>query len=267
MRPLPLVGRVPPSVDGQLIDVRRANAQNAPSVDGRHAAKTTENARRKRRRKRNARRNHHRNPREENMRYQRIIAVEDMANPYPFSLPSWVQRTPRKRKSRAPFSKKHTRIAIRTDGKLKLSIGASKAYRRAKSTSRKTGGHLVGLSRMQDLTFQRIGRVKQHGHSRVLLCDFDQRSSPRIRPFWAVCRIVGISPRAIRYDRTHRGWHVCFTLSRSLTTAECVALQCCMGSDVRRETLNLMRVIAIREKRHPRFWSTRWNLLFSEKLK
>jgi len=49
--------------------------------------------------------------------------------------------------------------------------------------------------------------------------------------------------------------------------AELVAFQACCGSDQRRETLNLMRVLAIRKTpiTSP-FWRDRWNLLFSEKL-
>jgi len=90
---------------------------------------------------------------------------------------------------------------------------------------------------------------------------------PRLRPLWALCRIVGVRPRNLRIDRTRHGWHVVLTLNVRLSRGELVAFQACAGSDLRREALNLMRVIAIRRTRIRGFWSHRWNLLFTEKLK
>ena len=67
--------------------------------------------------------------------------------------------------------------------------------------------------------------------------------------------------------RTRRGWHVAITLRDALEPAEIVALQSCLGSDRRREALNLMRVIGLRRTHGiDSFWFERWNLLYREKL-
>lgn len=75
--------------------------------------------------------------------------------------------------------------------------------------------------------------------------------------------MLHINPTWIRHDRTKRGWHVSVRLSKSLSPAEIVALQAVLGSDPRRESLNLMRVIFQRWERAPQ----RWNLLYREKLR
>lgn len=98
------------------------------------------------------------------------------------------------------------------------------------------------------------------------MLDFDFRRVPRVRPIWSVFRVVGLRPAWIRTDRTRRGWHVVIGLRENLQPAETVALQAILGSDDRREGLNLMRVIAIRKNPPPAFWKNRWNLLFSSKL-
>jgi hypothetical protein len=79
-------------------------------------------------------------------------------------------------------------------------------------------------------------------------------------------RICGLGAIAICYRRTRKGWHVIIfgDFQRTLTPAETVALQFCLGSDNRRETLNLMRVLNLKGKSE---WeSKRWNLLFKEKI-
>lgn len=101
----------------------------------------------------------------------------------------------------------------------------------------------------------------------MALIDVDSRRSPSLRETVAVCRIVGVRPVWACYRRTRRGWHLILYLRDQLLPAECIALQCCLGSDARREALNLMRVLAIR--RTPitrRYWVNRWNLLYRSKL-
>jgi hypothetical protein len=105
---------------------------------------------------------------------------------------------------------------------------------------------------------------------RFLYLDFDfrrpDRRSPRLRPIFTVLRIVGVRPdrqRGILLERTRRGWHVIIKLREKLKPAETVALQACMGSDGRREALNLMRA---RCHRVTPYWGRRWNILFSGKL-
>jgi hypothetical protein len=77
---------------------------------------------------------------------------------------------------------------------------------------------------------------------------------------------VGIRPLWIRTDRTRRGWHLIARIGMSLAPSEIVALQAILGSDDRRETLNLMRAIGLRLHRLPRYWRNRYNLLFDRKL-
>lgn len=67
-------------------------------------------------------------------------------------------------------------------------------------------------------------------------------------------------------QRTRHGWHVLIKLREKLQPAEIVALQSIMGSDGRRETLNLMRALHMRKNKVGRFWGKRWNILFGGKL-
>jgi hypothetical protein len=115
-------------------------------------------------------------------------------------------------------------------------------------------------------SFQRFGVVRVVGGPRDVLLDFDRPAAPRLFPIWSVCRLVGVRPACVEYFRTRKGWHLWIRLQRPLEPAERVALQAVLGSDPRRETLNLMRVLAIRRNNIRGHWRTRWNLLFSTKL-
>lgn len=81
-----------------------------------------------------------------------------------------------------------------------------------------------------------------------------------------VLRTIGLRPIWLRTDRTRRGWHIVIRLTRALLPAECVALQALLGSDDRRECMNLLRVMSIARRDPGPFWRHRWNLLFSYKL-
>jgi hypothetical protein len=105
------------------------------------------------------------------------------------------------------------------------------------------------------------------GKSRDVFLDFDDRRVPRLYPVWRLCRLVGVTPVFVETFRTRKGWHLWIRLRESLTNAERVAFQACAGSDVRREELNLMRVVAIRRRDPGPYWRQRWNLLFDHKLK
>lgn len=82
-----------------------------------------------------------------------------------------------------------------------------------------------------------------------------------MRPMFTIARLIGIVPRYIRFDRTVHGWHVVIRWSRSLAPAEKVALQSVLGSDARREALNLMRVL------NGHGYDARWNILYAYKLR
>lgn len=86
-------------------------------------------------------------------------------------------------------------------------------------------------------------------------------AGPSLIPIFRNLRIIGLRFREVYYRRTRKGWHVVFFCSckRKLSPAEIVAIQFCLRSDERRETLNLMRVLTRKKNNN-------WNLLFSEKL-
>lgn len=79
------------------------------------------------------------------------------------------------------------------------------------------------------------------------------------RIVWA-CRVWGWPIEAIRIDRTRHGYHVVVGVRRRLAAARIVAAQAILGSDPKREAYNLMRVARLGQV--PRFWRTRWNVLY-----
>ena len=108
--------------------------------------------------------------------------------------------------------------------------------------------------------------MKTYHDSRTILLDFDKHYAPRLSPLFAVLHIIGLRARWIHYERTRRGWHVRIRLEYPLLPAETVALQFALGSDKRRETLNLMRVFWLARKEHKAKWSKRWNILYERKV-
>lgn len=93
-----------------------------------------------------------------------------------------------------------------------------------------------------------------------------RKRGPSAHAMFVALRIVGVGIREMCYRRTRKGWHVILRLQfyRTFSAAEIVALQFCLGSDRRRETLNLMRVLSMRNKSE---WERqRFNLLFREKI-
>jgi hypothetical protein len=108
--------------------------------------------------------------------------------------------------------------------------------------------------------------LKTANDPRALLCDFDFARGPSLRPMWVTLRTCALRPRFIEYARTRRGWHVVIGLREPLQPAEQVALQAVLGSDRRREGLNIFRVLSMRRKGASDFWQARWNLLFKGKL-
>ena len=108
--------------------------------------------------------------------------------------------------------------------------------------------------------------MKKANSPRELLCDFDFPRGPSLRPMWVTLRTCALRPRFIQYARTRRGWHVVIGLRETLEPAEQVALQAVLGSDRRREGLNIFRVLCIRRAGATQFWQARWNMLFKGKL-
>jgi hypothetical protein len=88
----------------------------------------------------------------------------------------------------------------------------------------------------------------------VISRDFSARLS------W-VFSALGYGVEAVRYDKTRRGWHVLIFVRRKLAPRTVVALQAILGSDYRRETFNLLRVLSLAKR--PMFWRERWNVLYN----
>lgn len=119
---------------------------------------------------------------------------------------------------------------------------------------------------MGDFKFERLGRIEDRASGKVLLCDFDEgRVAPNYRGLCHVLRTLGIVPGEVRYSRTRKGWHVRIAHHGAFTPAETVGIQFALGSDRKRECLNLMRVLRL--KGAPEFWKKRFNLLYAYKLR
>lgn len=108
--------------------------------------------------------------------------------------------------------------------------------------------------------------MRKTTNERELYLDFDRPKGPTLPMIWTVLRAAGLRPGAIEYRRSRRGWHVVIPVNVPLLPAEQVAIQAVMGSDSRRELLNLHRVLHIRLKGASAFWQARWNLLYAHKL-
>jgi hypothetical protein len=67
--------------------------------------------------------------------------------------------------------------------------------------------------------------------------------------------------QGMRIDRTQHGYHVVVQVHERLAPAIIVAAQAILGSDVKREAFNLMRVqhLLVRSP----FWRRRWNVLYA----
>lgn len=75
-----------------------------------------------------------------------------------------------------------------------------------------------------------------------------------------------INPQSITYSPTARGWHIIIHVAERLSPSEIIAIQAALGSDLKRELMNLQRYFGFRGKKIPKFWQDRWNLLFSRKV-
>lgn len=97
---------------------------------------------------------------------------------------------------------------------------------------------------------------------RRLLLDFDLPERPDYFHIWSTLRLLDLVPLWVREDRTNKGVHVVLALRRAFKPVESLCLQAVLGSDPRREALNLYRVL-----RTPvGMGFRRWNVLYSYKL-
>jgi hypothetical protein len=104
----------------------------------------------------------------------------------------------------------------------------------------------------------------------LLYLDFDNpiNLEELDKAIYNVAQMSGIKLERLAVHNTKRGNHVIVSAEwldrKELTPAETVALQLLLGSDPKREALNLMRAHNLGDA--PDFWRDRWNVLYSEKL-
>ena len=124
-----------------------------------------------------------------------------------------------------------------------------------------------GYFKRRNSRFGPVGILKERTNDSVIYVDLDRRSGLRLPRLWSTCRIIGLRPHTIRIDYTRRGWHLLLFFRERFHPAEIVALQTILGSDYRRERLNLMRVLGMRRTPvNAKFWRARWNILYAYKL-
>lgn len=112
-----------------------------------------------------------------------------------------------------------------------------------------------------------VATIEAYSDPKILLLDYDvARPVPYLIPLLASLRTLGLRARWCSYRRTRHGWHLELAIDFALTPSEQVAAQAILGSDPRREKMNLRRAISLRVHKHPAFWRKRWNILFDKKL-
>lgn len=103
--------------------------------------------------------------------------------------------------------------------------------------------------------------------SDTLFLDYDCTRTPKLRPLYIDLRLWGVRAVFVLDSRSRKGWHREVRLNRRLPAIYLTAMQACLGSDKRRESLNIMRLLSIADSGASAFARSRWNLLFSRKLR
>lgn len=110
------------------------------------------------------------------------------------------------------------------------------------------------------------GRVIDHAGPHDLCLDFDRVRHRAMHSARIMMRLRAyrVTPLWTFYHRTAHGWHVWIRVRERLSPITRVALQFALESDPRRESMMLLRVRGLAGQ--PRYWRSRWNLLFEYKL-
>lgn len=97
----------------------------------------------------------------------------------------------------------------------------------------------------------------------LLKLDFDGPLPRHLESWVTTCaKLWGWRLVALRIDRTRHGYHVVVGVEGArVPAAVVVAAQAILGSDVKREAFNLMRVGKLAAL--PPFWRSRWNVLYA----
>lgn len=114
--------------------------------------------------------------------------------------------------------------------------------------------------------YDQIGVLVERQRSDTLFLDYDFAGTPKLRATWVDLRLWNLRSQVICDTRTRKGWHRTIRIGKRLPPFAIIAAQCCLGSDRRREALNLMRQLSLRQDGGTRFAHSRWNLLFTRKL-
>jgi hypothetical protein len=105
-------------------------------------------------------------------------------------------------------------------------------------------------------------------NSTILKLDIDTHDREALRANTVAIKwtldTLGYKVLAVKTHITKRGVHRLVQIKAHLQPLEIVMLQALCGSDLRRETFNLVRALRLPDA--PAFWHTRWNVLYSEKL-
>lgn len=113
------------------------------------------------------------------------------------------------------------------------------------------------------------GFVKEYSDAHNILCDFDGDSDllggplRRLASVHTLARYCQAKVVYFRLDKTENGWHAIIRFDRKLPRLAIVACQAILGSDPKREMLNLSRALQPMN----RFSMFRWNILFASKLR
>lgn len=160
-------------------------------------------------------------------------------------------------------------VRTRMDGVF-VSLNGKKPERSIRATIRKKRGTPSASFSNQAIPKYRlknVAEIETCGDSKTLLLDFDMaRPIQRASKLLYCLRVIGLRARWMRYSRSAHGWHVEIGINVTLAPSEQVACQQALGSDPRREVMNLRRTISLRVHKHSRFWRKRWNLLFKVKI-
>lgn len=159
------------------------------------------------------------------------------------------------------------------DGRKKRSIGDTLRKQRIEGSSRKSKESKAQRSTQEAREFpdgkfqlQKIGVLERKQRNDEILIDYDMYRTPKLRSTWVDLRLWELCPSYILDVRTKHGWHRIIRVRKSLLNSELIAASAILGSDKRRESLNLMRALSIRTGDVSRFARSRWNLLFERKL-
>lgn len=111
---------------------------------------------------------------------------------------------------------------------------------------------------------KKFGVIKELADSHTTLLDFDN-PIPRnwyIKLLW-VSRTIHAKPIYCRTDKTKHGYHIIVKWDREWSDYQILALQSILGSDYRREALNLFRLDNSPQTPAAK---QRWNILYERKV-